>query len=230
MAVALVQSVTGQDASGVNTVSSATFVSALTPGSKIVVFVETSANTTCTITDTAGNTYTQINAGIFNTQTGYKTIIAWADNTSSQAANKVTATWAATGAFRSAGISEWTGLATGAPDIFTTAKNLAGTTTPTDDSMTTTVNGDLIVSVCASDGSAVTAGAGYTLLGDTGIGPGWEYQVQSTAGAIAPTLTLAPSAQSSIQSVAFKPSGAPAAARTKAKVYNRAAILRASTR
>jgi hypothetical protein len=84
----------------------------------------------------------------------------------------------------------------GRPDIFTTAKNLAGTTTPTDDSMTTTVNGDLIVSVCASDGSAVTAGAGYTLLGDTGIGPGWEYQVQSTAGAIAPTLQPSPRARS----------------------------------
>jgi hypothetical protein len=211
VAAVLVQSVTRQDNDGVNTVSSATFVSALTAGSKIIVVMECGANTTVSITDTAGNSYTVVNS-TFSAASGYKTVIAWADNTSTTASNKVTSTWGATGAFRTAAISEWTGLATGAPDVSTVGQTHGGTATPTDASMTTTVNGDLIISAEASDGSTVIAGSGYTLIGAAPTGVGWEYQVQSTAGAIAPAFNISPSAQGATQSVAFKASGGAAPA------------------
>lgn len=183
-----------------------TYPSALTSGSKLIAFASIGANQSITFSDSAGNTWNTL-ALKFNGNIPSAIAIGWADNTSSASGVVVTVTYGASGVSRTGGISEWTGLATGAPDVFTLG-NTATTTTITDLSMTTTVAGDLIIAASASDNGSQTAGSGFTMLDyNSSTGSGWEYQIQSSAGSIAASIVQPTAGGAVIVSAAFKPSG-----------------------
>lgn len=182
-----------------------TFASPLTPGSKLIVFASCSSNVTITYTDTATLTWATLNTH-FNGNIPAQNGIGWADNPASSASSVVvTATFGASNTSHTLGISEWVGLATGTVDTQTVGKTNAAATTAPDVSMTTTVNNDLLISCMAGEAAAITAGAGWTLIGGNGSnGTGWEYQVQAVAGSITPTFNLGASNQSNVISAAFK--------------------------
>lgn len=206
MAIVKTQSVQYDNGFGSGANATATFTSALTSGSKLITFATVSGNTTVAFTDSAGNTWTTLTSR-FWANIGNTIAIGVADNTSSASSVVVTATYGASGVFRSGGISEWTGLATGAADTFTVGNNSAGTTA-SDVAMTTTVAGDLIITAANSDGGILTAGSGFTLLGyNSSSATGWEYQVQGSAGSITPTITQGSAVQCLIISAAFAPAG-----------------------
>lgn len=239
MAIALAQAAVNYDFGFTGaTTSPATFGAALTIGSKLVCYGNVGTDLTAgalavgnttSITDTAGHTWTIVTSRYYSVP-DYTEFIAYADNPASSASGVVvTVAYGASKIFRAGGISEWTGCATGAADTFTAGNDNgpAGTTTPTDVAMVTT-QADLVISSIGTDGSpSLTAGAGCTLLGfGTGSSTGWQYQVQGAAGSVTSTFTTT-SVRSLVISAAFKPSGGGgAAARTKAKVYNRAALNR----
>lgn len=82
------------------------------------------------------------------------------------------------------------------------------TANPSGNSITTTSNGELIYSCAVTASSAATAGSGFTGL-DTGTNSGMfdEYEIQTTAGAIAPPFTLS-AQQWIIQTATFRNSAA----------------------
>jgi hypothetical protein len=113
-------------------------------------------------------------------------------------------------------IAEYSGAATSAAlDKSTTGQTTAATATPTDTSMTTTANGELIVScmIFRNATSPASAGAGYSMIAvDQASGLGIDFaaedRIQAAAGAIAPTFTLtAGTAASAIMSATFKAAG-----------------------
>lgn len=182
------------------------YSSALTSGSKLIAFASISANTSVTFSDSAGNTWTTA-ATFYHGNIGYTLAIGWADNTSTASGVTVTATYGVSGVLRTLGISEFSDLAAGAVDVFTAGTHVpAGSLTPADALMTTT-DADLVITVASNDGSTMTAGSGFTLLGYTASSStGWEYQVQGAAGSITPTITQATTVQADLVSAAFKPS------------------------
>lgn len=208
MAVVKVQSVPYDNGFTGGTSSTATFTSALTSGSKVIVACAVGANVALSATDSVGNTYTSVTQR-FWANVGSNIAILYADNTSSASSVVVTiAHGGGTQTLRAGSIQEWTGLATGAPDTFTAGANQTGNTTITDVSMTTTVAGDLIFTIATSDGSTLTAGAGFTLINfNSSSLNGSEFQIQGSAGSITPTFSQAAAVQGIIASAAFAPSG-----------------------
>lgn len=190
-----------------------TYTSALTPGSKLIAFATCDGNQTVTFSDTAANTWATVTSR-FWTNNGNVIAIGVADNPASSASGVVvTAAWGGSSRiFRSGGIAEYTGLATGAADAFTTGNNFTGTAA-VDVAMTTITDGDLILSVIVDEGGTITAGAGYTLITapNTATGSAWESQVQGTHGSITPAFTISASNQCVLVSAAFKPTAGAAA-------------------
>lgn len=217
MAIVKVQSPTPADSvfTGQST-QNVTFASALTSGSKLLAFGSTAVDVSASLTggsctDTAGNTWTLVFTRYW-ANVGYTIALWWCDNTSTQASDQVTVNFGSSASFVTLHVAEFTGLATGAHDVASAGANQSASTTVTDASMTTTVDGDLIVSVVGSDGGVLTAGAGNTLI-DTASGSAaaWEYRIQTTAGAIANTMTQGSAVQALIRSAAFKPDAGAAA-------------------
>jgi hypothetical protein len=190
----------------------ATYGSALTPGSKLIAFFNCAGNKTATfpagnttaITDTAGNTWTVVTSH-YDATTDYTDLIAYADNSSSASSVVVTANLGVATIFRTAGLCEWLGLATGAADKLTTGTSAAAGTTVSDAAMVTTA-ADLVISGDGSDGATITAGAGFTLLGfNAGSSAGWEYLIQVAAGSVTATFTHGTSRAGNLVSAAFAP-------------------------
>jgi hypothetical protein len=213
-----------------STTSPVAFPNQLTPGSFLVATASVGANTTVTFSDGV-NTWTTVTSRYW-ANVGSVIAIGWAQNAST-AALTLTATFGASGSFGAIIISEWLGVASSSPvDVFTVGANVSASTSPSDVSMTTTQNGDLVVSATISDGQDISAGSGNTLVqsNSTVTDQAMEYQVQATAGAIAMNWTLASAAQSIPISAAFK-SATGSAPSVPAKPVNttRAAVVRAST-
>lgn len=81
---------------------------------------------------------------------------------------------------------EWTGI--GTLDTSDTG-NVGSGSSMSSHSITTALNGELVVGIFAANGDTITAGAGFT-AGATSTFPSFqEYQLQSTAGAISATAT-----------------------------------------
>jgi hypothetical protein len=189
------------------TTASLSFGAAATVGNKVLVYATcgsdvTAATPTCTDDKSGGsNTYT-LTHKFYVAGVDYTMLFFWADVAG--AATTVTVNFGgASVLLRTLHLVEWSGLATGAEDVKTTGvRRAAGTTTITDNSMTTTVDGDAIFTMAAGDAAVTAAGSGNTLIDTTADNPGWEYQVQATAGAIANTIVIGSAVQCGVMSIA----------------------------
>jgi len=134
----------------------------------------------------------------------------------------ITATWSANAAFPQILCDEWNGLGS-ATDGHNLNSQDAGSGTNTGPSVTTTVSGDLVVSMMAqgNNPAAGTAGSGWTLQTRDANSSDWipasEDQVQSAAGAVSPTWEgITAIGTIFISAQAFKPSAAAASPPTRA--------------
>jgi hypothetical protein len=203
----LVQNPTAANGSG-TTVAKA-FGSNVTGGNTLVAFATTDHNTTHTFSST-GDVWQTIGT-FFETGAGQSISIGVCFNASS-GAKTVTATFGTTGTFNGIIIAEFSNVpAYSLPDVNTPGQHVTSGNPVTDASMTTTADGDLIVSVTIMDagGVTVTAGTGFTLLTqDTTDLMSAEFETQSSAGSIAPTFNVSTAANAGIISAAFKTSAA----------------------
>lgn len=189
---------------GVATTIAATLGSSVTAGNFLCAQATVNGNTTHTYSS-PGATWHTIGP-IFDAAIGQSISIGYAENVPS-GSTTVTCTFGTGNNFRTIIVSEWSGVATSSSlDVSTSGQHNAASLTPADASMTTTANGDLCIGACQTDGATTQVGAsGFTeILYDTTNGFGSASAVQSTAGAIAASYTIAPSKQTTTISAAFK--------------------------
>lgn len=155
-------------AKGVNTSSAsagatvATTAFAATTGNFIFVAVRWYSGDGVAVSDTAGNTYVQIDP--VNTGTGTYMASFYVKNIIGNASNVVTATLT-NGGHAAIYAAQYSGLSTTAPlDAHSTGFNASGTSVSTG-TFTTTVANEVMVAVAMNGeaGSSPTAGSGYTL-------------------------------------------------------------------
>lgn len=193
---------------------SATFGSNVTSGNLVVgVLAFFDTHTLTSITDNLSNTYTQFQT-IDDAADGVKTVGFFAINITN-APNKVTATVNASD-FVMLNIAEFhnsVGPSAGTdPNSTGAGTNSASGTAASSGNITTAVNGDLVVGYCMDGQSATapTVGSGYTTAGTSSgssavFGQLLEFQVQTTAGAIAATATVGSGNSRNTAVIAFKP-------------------------
>ena len=199
----LVQNPTAANGSG-TTVAKA-FGSNVTAGNMLVAFATTDHNTTHTFSS-PGDVWQTV--GTFFESGAGQSISIGVCFGASGGAKTVTATFGTTGTFNGIIIAEFSNSpAYTALDVNTPGQHVTGGNPVTDASMTTTADGDLVVSCTIMDagGVTVTAGTGFTLLTqDTTDLMSAEFQTQSSAGSIAPTFNVSTAANAGIISAAFK--------------------------
>jgi hypothetical protein len=180
---------------------------AVSSGSLLVAFASCGTNTTITFSD-GTNTWHTIST-FFDSTITQMFAIGYAENAAAGTPT-VTATFGTSAQFRGLIISEFTNILTsGSLDKNTAGQHLALSTTPTDSTMTTTANGELVVSVLQEHASVVpTAGPGFSTIQteNTGSGISAEWQVQGNAGPIAPSFGINPAEADGIMSATFKTS------------------------
>ncbi len=196
---ALVQEATNIDDSGTQaTTIVKAFTSNVTAGNMIIGGVGYNIDTTVSVSDTLGNTYTvsTVNSDIGNGQY-QKTFYA---NSPIGGANTVTVTFGTSVAYRRLYISEYSGLATASPSDggtgqFQTSPG-TGANAITSGAIVTTVDGDLIWGITQNTAEAdpgtgtLVAGTGYTQDGQVGtVIMRAEHKTQTTAGSVAATFT-----------------------------------------
>lgn len=206
MAIAKLQNNTTDGGfTGSSTVACA-FPGACTPGSFLVALANVGTNQAHVFTDSASNVWTT-EAFIYDSFVNYTIAIGWAQNASGSTVTVTDSFVSGTSIFRTLTVAEFSGVATSSPlDVKSAGKSISpATTTPTDDSITTTAAGDLIVSMLGTDGAAsITAGSGFTLLAfNSSSSTGAEFQIQTSAGGIAPAFGSS-NVRSVIISAAFK--------------------------
>jgi hypothetical protein len=212
MAIALVQST--KTTAGGTTSYTLAFGSNLGAASLLVAFATTGANTSITFSDNNGGSWTTIGP-FFESVSGQSIAIGYAANHAA-GATTVTVTLGTSAGFNTLQISEWSGAATSSVlDTNTAGRQNASSTTPSDASMTTAGNGELVVGcIIGGSGAAATAGTGFTVVQtDATNGFFSEYQVQTSAGSIACAYNISPSQTTGTISAAFKPPAAAASAK-----------------
>jgi hypothetical protein len=212
MAIALVQST--KTTAGGTTSYTLAYGSNLAAASLLVAFATTGANTSITFSDNNGGSWTTIGP-FFESVSGQSIAIGYAANHAA-GATTVTVTLGTSAGFNTLQISEWSGAATSSVlDTNTAGRQNASSTTPSDASMTTAGNGELVVGcIIGGSGAAATAGAGFTVVQtDATNGFFSEYQVQTSAGSIACAYNISPSQTTGTISAAFKPPAAAASAK-----------------
>jgi subtilisin family serine protease len=141
------------------------FPNANTSGNLIVVFVRMSTTTqTVTVTDTAGNTYTQAVSQVQSSD-GHQVYIFYAKNIAGKT-NTVTATFSSTNNHPWLAIYEYSGLSTTSPLDQTAAAQGSGSSPACGPTAATTAANELVfagVGLVSNSTATVTAGAGYTL-------------------------------------------------------------------
>lgn len=190
-------------ATGTATTSVKAYTSNVSPASLLVACVTYAANTTCTFSDGV-NSWTTIGP-YFDATSGQAIAIGYAQNAAS-GATTVTATYGVTATFRTLQISEWAGGATSSVlDTNTGGRSNSTSTTPSDASMATAFDGELIIGACQGNVSVETAGAGFTVVQSDATNLFFsEYQVQTSAGSIACTYNASPTQSTATISAAFK--------------------------
>ena len=207
MAITLTQS-TQVAATGSATTSVIAYGSNVAGTSLLVAVAYYGANTTCTFTDDNGGSWSTLGP-FWDSGIGQAIAIGYAANHGA-GATTVTATYGVSSSFRTLQISEWAGAATTSVlDTNTTGQHNATSTTPSDASMSTAINGELVVGGCGGGaGNAATAGTGFTVVQTDAVnGIFSEYQVQTTAGSISCAYNISPSQTTVTISAAFKPAG-----------------------
>jgi hypothetical protein len=173
------------------------------------VCVGSGSGSTTSLSSTGSPTWTKTAEFTDASSTGLRISIWYCMNAPAGAAT-VTATFSVSSDFRGLIIAEYSGAATAsALDVNTPGRSAPASTTPTDTAMTTTANGDLIIStlVFRNADKPATAGSGFTAIAidNTIINFAAEDRIQASAGSIASTFTLtAGTLTSGIMSAAFK--------------------------
>jgi hypothetical protein len=208
MAIVRVQAPAVASATITGTTITNTFGANVTAGNLLVAMAVGQTGATQTYSSTGAPTWTKIAQFTETGGSGQDFSLAYCLNCPG-GATTVTLTYSVTKQFRGLIIAEYSGAAIAAAlDKNTTGLTTGLTATPTDTSMTTTANGELIVSICIFRNATrpASAGAGFTAIGidNTNSNFGGEDQIQASAGAIAPSFTLtAGTAASGIMSATF---------------------------
>ncbi len=205
-------STTGSDA--------ATFNSNTTTGNTIIVGIQYSSSAgtypaiSCSDPNDAAATYKFAASGTMAADTKGITIL-YSSNITGGTKPTVTCTLSPSVSYVSTAIHEYSGIASSSPLDVTSTKQAASTSTLLTGTSTTKVNGDLIFGAFAEtkngSGDTFTAGSGFTKRidqGNTG-GPSSGYtdedKVQTSAGAVSASMTLAPSSDYVGVMATFKP-------------------------
>jgi subtilisin family serine protease len=203
------------EGSAVSSISVA-FPAGNTAGNLIIAFVRASTTAqTITLSDTAGNTYTQaVSQG--QTTDGHQAAIFYAANIKS-GANTVTATFSGTNNHPFLAIYEYRGLSTTNPLDKTSAAQGTSATASSGATATTTAANELVfagLGLPSSSTTTVTAGSSFTLeQQDTRSGgsrAASEDQIVSATGSYAGTFTLSVSDNWSAVVATFLPPSASA--------------------
>ena len=207
--IALVQH-TSIDA-GSTTTANLSFVNPNTAGNWIAVAVRggLSSAQVFTVTDANGNTYKQ-GAQVGFTGSAVTLAIYYAENIKG-GANTITVTESVSGPFRFA-ILEYSGVAT-SNSLDVTAVATSTSSSPNSGNLSTTANGDLLLSSIASTNSGTfTAGTGYTIRDFDPAEPNTklitEDQLQSSAGVTSASASLAAADSWGAVLIAVKGAGA----------------------
>src|SRR5215469_13774913 len=206
--ISLVQS-TSSFATGAPSISQA-FANANTQGNLIIAFIRMSTTTqSVTVTDSAGNSYTQAIAQ-GQSADGHQIHIFYAKNING-GANTVTATFSATNNHPWIAIYEFSGLSTTAPLDQVAAAQGSSSTANTGLTPATTAANELVfagLGLPASSSVTMSAGSGFTLLEqDTATSTSRatnEDQVVNPMGQYAGTFTLSGSSNWSAVVATFK--------------------------
>jgi hypothetical protein len=174
--------------------------SAVTSGSTVLVTALIAATGSITVADDKGNTYTQIgtNAGLAGVIFSY----FYAVNVTN--APKTFTMTTSSGTYPGILVAEVANIAAVSPldghaDQYQATPG-TGTDALTSGSFTTTANGDFIYGVCAF-GNTIKGGTGFNELQGQIVS---EWQIQTTAGAIASTFTQAVASQATTAGFALK--------------------------
>ena len=162
----LISKVADSGGSSVNTLTTAAMN--LSAGNLLVMGIRggSSSLTVSSISDTAGNTFTQCPSAISNTSN--MTDIWYAKNTIANAANQVTVNYSGSATFQGVIASQFVGLNTSSPQD-TSANGHATGTSVTSGSFTPAGAGEVAFVVASpSSGAAWTAGTGYGLQTNSG--------------------------------------------------------------
>lgn len=200
--------------SGVSGTTTATFGSAITTGNLVVGALNlTSTTDTLTSISDGTNTYT-----VLDRFQGASTLWFYTFYKANVTGGPTTITISTSNSANAQIIAdEFSGLTTSSP-LDQHTRQEQSTTTPSSGSVTTTVAGELIYSVCSGDAVSnptFAAGSGYTLIvqlqGNTGntFGIGSEYQIQGSAGSISATWSTSVSEDYVVFLQTFTPAGAP---------------------
>lgn len=184
----------------------------LTPGSKLIAFSGTGTNLAFTLTDSVSGAWQSQVAHNYYSGDDYHIAISYCDNVSSGSSVVVTATTPSGQLFKTLQVVEVAGLAPGDPEVISAGKtNTAGTTSPTDTSMTTLSDHAMCIGALGTDGAAsVTAAGGATLIGfASGSGHAWEYFEKTPAGAQAMAYTTSNVRSNSVSCAFAMDAGAP---------------------
>lgn len=164
------------------------------PGNLIVAsvgFVDVSGTTTCSVADTAGNTYFAAGAKVRNATNSYAifTFYAWGINQSTST-NTVTFTLSTTSTFRRASVHEYiaaNGMVWTSDPLDKTSTATGTGTALNSGSQTTTTDGQLIVGWGFVNSGTVSAGAGFRMRQPSagGVDLALVDANQVTAGSIA---------------------------------------------
>jgi hypothetical protein len=193
---------------GTTTSATLAFKANNTAGNWIAVVVRAGlGNETITVADSIGNTY---HSAVQSTQSGITVGIFYAENIKG-GANTVTVSDTASATLRFA-LLEYSGVAT-LNSLDATASALGASTSPNSGNATTTLNGDLLLGAIATvNPASYTAGSGYTIEESIPAEPNTKLiveDVQSAAGAVSASATLAASNNWSAILAAFKSVNAP---------------------
>jgi len=216
-AITHVQQASNSDVSGRGYTSfSATFGSATTSANAVILAVTFGdTNPAITVADTQGNTYTEA-VRTYDSGHNQGSAIFYSTNITGGASHTVIVQFSDTVGYLALGIHEYSGIATVSPLDGATG-SLGSGTTLSSGSITTTANGDLIFSAGVEDsagsGDTLTAGSGFVKRVDLADAAAYadEDRIQSLAGTVTASWTLAPSGLDWIANVAaFKAATGPA--------------------
>ncbi len=159
------------DNSGTSVSSTSLPATSLTGGNLIVVAFSTfkffAAAPTGAVTDTAGNTYTEVGTGI-NSNVGFNSLHVWyCENAVGNAANVITITYSAQSSYNSVVSAQYSDVSlSSALDVFDASKEISDVTSHTSGAFTTSQGNEIVVVFAGTQSSTTdtyTAGSGYVI-------------------------------------------------------------------
>lgn len=211
MAFTLVQQASNVPGTSPTSLSQA-FSSNVSPNNTLVLIVVLAGSGAAfgAVTDSRGNTWTQVPGFPFNTATLNTAVSAWFAPSGSAAAGADTVSIGTCATnIRDFLIAEFTGGTSGADGSGQGAAGSGATTnTPT---FTTTGAGDLVINFERVANAITTVNSPWTIIGSVlSDGNAWGYQASASSGVQTPNMTQSPGGSWAGITFALKPPGTPA--------------------